>query len=69
MCCFARAFFPAPCLFLFCLFSVFKNLADGNITPEGYAVYGALRSHLLSLVPLPDTVVYLDATAQVRERV
>ena len=43
-----------------------KNLADGNITAEGYASYSVLRTHLLSLMPLPDAVVYLDATAQVR---
>jgi len=27
-----------------------KNLAAGNISPEGYATYAALRSHLLKLV-------------------
>lgn len=41
-----------------------KNLADGNISPEGYAAYWAVRTHLLSLVPMPGAVVYLDASAQ-----
>ncbi len=43
-----------------------KNVKDGNISPEGYATYTAVRQHLTSLVPLPDVVVSLDATAKVR---
>ena len=42
-----------------------KNLRDGNITPEGYEQYQELRNHLMSLVPLPDTVVYLDVSAEI----
>jgi deoxyadenosine/deoxycytidine kinase len=34
-----------------------KNLADGNISPEGYRAYDELRRHLLSLVPAPDAIV------------
>ena len=42
-----------------------KNLADGNISKEGYVAYSELRQHLLSLVPAPDAVVYLDCPAAV----
>lgn len=37
-----------------------KNYRDGNITKEGYEEYLRLREQMLAVIPLPDTILYLD---------
>ena len=42
-----------------------KNHRDGNISEEGYQTYLELRKELLRALPLPDCVLYLDASPEV----
>lgn len=42
-----------------------KNMLDGNISKAGYEYYMELRKKLLTSLPVPHVVVYLDASPQV----
>lgn len=41
-----------------------KNFIDGNFSREGYDCYLELRKLLLEKLPLPDVIVYLNASAK-----
>ena len=50
-------------IFSDCVFAE-KNFLDGNISKEGYEFYKNQRQRLLSMLPSPDLVLYLDASAE-----
>jgi deoxyadenosine/deoxycytidine kinase len=41
-----------------------KNFIDNNYSREGYDCYLELRKRLLAKLPLPDAIVYLNASAK-----
>lgn len=42
-----------------------KNFVDGNFSREGYDYYLQLRERMLSSLPAPHALVYLDTSAEV----